>query len=89
MIESIRNTLVQWNKNFDDRVKLQYGYALLAIILLVTAGLIGLINQPISVLILWVVFALAILFIVNAIAWALLKTFVVDKLPKSLPRTKK
>ena len=88
MYESFKSAVITWNRTHDDRVKLQYVYAVTAIGLLIVAGVIGLVNDTISVSLLQVVFGLAVLFVVNAIAWALLKSFVLDRLPKSTPRKK-
>ncbi len=86
MVQAILDAVVVWNKRHDDRAKLQYVYAISAIILLVIAGLLGLVNTTISSYLLQATFFLAGLFFVNAVAWALTKSFIIDKLPRNQKR---
>lgn len=79
-MESVFNYLREWNKTTNERVKLQHVYACAAIALLVIAGLFGLVNSSISDLLLQLTFAAAALFVINAIAWALLDSFILQRL---------
>lgn len=80
MLESILNSLRTWSKQNDARTKLQHTYAALAILTLVAAGVVGLINYSLGQSILFVSIILALMFIANAVAWALLQSFVLDRL---------
>lgn len=75
-----------WNKRYDDRSKLQYVYAIGAGLTLLLAGLLGLVNTTLSTYLLQATFFLAVLFIVNAVAWALTKSFIIEKLPRTQKR---
>ncbi len=83
MIESISTSLKQWNKQNSERAKLQHVYAVSALILLVAAGLVGLLSDVASQQLLAVVFGLAVLFFANAVVWALLDSFVLQRIAKS------
>lgn len=84
----MQELLREWNKANNERVKLQYTYAVLAISFLVIAGLSSLINYELGMNILVLAFALTVIFFVNAIGWVLLDAFVLKRLPKSAPRKK-
>ena len=83
MFESITTSLKQWNKQNSERVKLQHVYAVTALILLVAAGLVGLLSDIASQQLLAVVFGLVVLFFANAVVWALLDSFVLQRLAKT------
>lgn len=89
MYESLKTTLSSWNESTSDRNKLQHFYIALAVLLLVAAGVIGLLNQNLGQQILALAIAAAAVFLVNSIAWALLQSFVLFRLrdEPSTPRT--
>lgn len=89
MYNSTRDFLVLWNKANDARTKLQQTYAAIVAIAVVFAGLVSLLNPYYGQMLLQFAIITAALFIVNALAWALLQTFVLDKLPKNVTRTRK
>lgn len=88
MIQTIRDLLVDWNANYGERAKLQHAYLVACVCGIVLAGLVGLLNYDASRAILRVCFAGLGIVVVNAIAWALLFSFVINKLPKK-PITRK
>lgn len=75
-----------WNKRHDDRSKLQYVYVISAAVTLILAGLLGLVNATISAYLLQATFILSCLFVANAIAWALTKSFIIEKLQRTQKR---
>ena len=81
--------LRDWNKKHNERVKLQYAYAATALTLLVLAGLVGLLNDELGRTLLVYVFAITIIFFVNAIAWALLESFVLRRISTRTTTSKK
>lgn len=89
MYNSTRDFLVQWNKANDSRTKLQQTYASLVATAVVLAGLVSLLNPYYGQMLLRFAVILAGLFIVNALAWALLQTFVLNKLPRNVTRKRK
>lgn len=74
--------LTQWNKDTDERVKLQYAYAIGGATLLVVAGLIGLFNYPLGQFLLPIALVAISIFFINAIVWALLTAFVFIRLKR-------
>lgn len=83
MFKTIAESLKNWNKQHDSRTKLQHAYVATAVIMLVLAGLTSLINYSLGQNILTVALASIALFVINAIAWALLQSFVIAKVAKS------
>ena len=81
MITALKTMLAEWNTRYSERVKLQHAYVVLSIVGIVVAGLVGLLNYDASRTILRVCFFGLGIFLVNAIAWALLYSLVVNKLP--------
>jgi hypothetical protein len=73
--------LSDWNAAYSERAKLQHAYLVAAVVGIVIAGLVGLLNYDASRAILRVCFAGLGIVLVNAIAWALLYSFVINKLP--------
>ena len=82
MINSLLQSLKQWNKTNNERSKLQHVYAVTALVLLVIAGLVGLLSDGASQQILVVVFGLTVVFFANAVAWALLDSFVLQRITR-------
>ncbi len=82
MMNALHELLIDWNKTHDARSKLQHAYGVSAICLVVIAGLTSLINYNLGQSILFVAAVTALIFIANAVLWALLESFVVSKLTR-------
>ena len=82
MYKSLKKALQSWNDETNERQKLQHVYVALVIVLVVVAGLVGLVNYQLSQNILMLVFAAAVLFVTNTIVWALLQSLVLLPLDK-------
>lgn len=82
MIQTIKDLIIDWNATYGERAKLQHAYLVVCIVGIVLAGLVGLLNYDASRAILRVCFAGLGIVVINAIAWALLFSFVINKLPK-------
>ncbi len=82
MYSVLIDALRQWNKDTDRQSKLQHLYIIAAIIVLVVAGLVSLLNFDLGQRLLSVALGLAAVFVVNAIAWALADSFIVSRLAK-------
>lgn len=80
MLASFIESLQTWNKAHDTRSKLQHSYIVLAIATLVLAGLIGLINYNLGQSVLVLACGLILMFIANAVLWALLESFLLNRL---------
>lgn len=91
MYQRVLTYLTQWNKDTDERVKLQYAYAFGGAALLVIAGLIGLFNYSLGQFLLPIALAAIAIFFINAIVWALLTAFIFLRLerPAAKSRAKK
>ena len=59
----------------SDLAKLQYGYAFVVLVTLVIAGLIGLLNQEVSRLILSIAGVATLVFFVNLVSFAVINLF--------------
>jgi drug/metabolite transporter (DMT)-like permease len=90
MLESLKDTLVTWQAKNDDRIKLQHVYIILAVSLLLVAGVIGLINRELGQNVLTIAIVSAVMFLLNAVVWALLQSALLSRLParRSTPRKK-
>lgn len=83
-------SLIQnWNKQYNDFSKLQHVYGILAISILVIAGLISLVNNSLGQSILFISVMLSFAFVANGILWALLNTFVLRRFLQTKPKNKK
>ena len=91
MLQAIKELLINWNTTHSERVKLQHAYLAACIFGLVAAGLVGLLNYDASRTILRVCFAGLGIFVVNAIAWALLNSLVLTRFTvrRSMPAPRK
>jgi hypothetical protein len=89
MIQTLKDMLADWNARYSERAKLQHAYLAAIVFGIVLAGLVGLLNYDASRAILRVCFAGLGIVVVNAIGWALLFSFVVNKLPKKTNSTSK
>ncbi|OGL21961.1 hypothetical protein A2707_01245 [Candidatus Saccharibacteria bacterium RIFCSPHIGHO2_01_FULL_45_15] len=80
MYQSFKSSLSSWSEETTDRQKLQHTYVAVAVLLLVAAGVIGLLNQSLGQQILALAIAAAAIFLINAVAWALLQSSVLLRL---------
>lgn len=79
MFQSLRESLQTWNKTNSNHAKLQHTYVVLTVATVVLAGLVGLINYNLGQSILFGAIVLALVFITNAVVWALLESFVLSR----------
>lgn len=80
MIDVIQKALHEWSNTTDGREKLQHTYIVAAITLVLAAGIIGLINYDLGQKLLFVAILAVAMFFINAVAWALLQSFILLKL---------
>lgn len=88
-MKSIRAFLSNWNTTYSDRTKLQHGYAVLAVISLIVAGLVSLINYNLGQSLLFIAIVVTLVFIGNGVVWALINTFIIPTVPPRSRQTKK
>jgi cell division protein FtsW (lipid II flippase) len=79
-MELLQSFLREWNKETNERAKLQRAYIALVAIIIIIAGLITLVNADLGHLIVTVAGLLALACFTNAVLWALLKSFVIDRI---------
>lgn len=89
MIQTIKELLTDWNLKHGERAKMQHAYIALSLAGFVVAGLVGLLNYDASRAILRLSFYGLAIFAVNAVLWALLFGFVINKLPTRRPTSRK
>lgn len=82
MFTTLIMSLQNWNLNYDARQKLQHTYLIVTIGLILGAGIIGLINYDLGQRILLGAFICIAVFLFNAVAWALLQSFVLLRIPE-------
>ncbi len=82
MIQSFKEMLSNWNAEHGERAKLQHAYIVAAIVGIVLAGLVGLLNRDLSQVIVTVSLASLAIWLANVLVWALLYSLVIVKLPK-------
>lgn len=80
MIESFKTSLALWHAKTSDRTKLQHAYIIAAVVLLIGAGIIGLLNRELGQNILSVAILCAGLFLTNAVIWSLLQSAVLSRI---------
>lgn len=80
LLAQLRATLISWHKTTDERAKLQHSYIAIAVLLVIMAGLVGLVNYGYGQGLLQLALGVFIIFVVNAIIWALLQSFVFTRL---------
>ena len=80
MFESMKETLTSWNVKTSERAKLQHAYIVIAVALLIVAGVVGLLNRELGQNILVISIISAAMFLANAIAWSLLQSALLFRL---------
>ena len=88
MYNTAKTSLTSWNDRTSDREKIQHVYIAVAITALLAAGIFGLANQTLGRQVLTIAIIAGAAFLVNALAWALLQSFVLFKL-ETKPSKKK
>lgn len=72
MYKTLLQSIRQWNATYSERSKLQHSYIAFAIIAIIMAGLVGLVDYDLSQRLTGIALLLLGVFFVNLIAWTLL-----------------
>ena len=80
MFESFKESLISWQSRNSDRAKMQQTYIALSILLLLAAGVIGLLNRELGQNILAVAIVSAAMFLINAVVWSLLQSALLSRI---------
>ena len=89
MIENIIDYLYEWKKNTSERQKLQHIYISAAILILIIAGLISLIDAPLGRdAARFAVLSVGI-FVANAVVWSLVDSMLLKRIPTRTRKKRK
>ena len=83
------DVLSAWNKSTPERVKLQHVYIAIIIAVTVVAGLVSLINVQLGRQLITVAGIALVAVIANALTWALIRVYLLDRLDRKRPNSKK
>ena len=83
------DVLRAWNKSTPERVKLQHVYIAIIIAVTVVAGLVSLINAQLGRQLITVAGIALVAVIANALTWALIRVYLLDRLDRKRPVGKK
>lgn len=85
MFETLKESLISWNVKNGERAKMQHAYILIAVALLISAGIVGLMNRELGQNVLMVAILSATMFLANAVVWSLLQSAVLSRIPGRRP----
>ena len=76
----IKQLLIDWNSEKNQRIKLQQAYLVLVVLMATASGLVNLVNLSIGRAIIISAAVLALVYIVNSISWLVLDMIVSKKI---------
>jgi energy-converting hydrogenase Eha subunit A len=80
MLKYLENFLIDWKKETTDRQKLQSVYLSLAVLTLVVAGVVALVNAELGQYISYVAGMAFVAYLVNAVVWKLVVDSLVERI---------
>ena len=80
MMSIIKQLLIDWNSEKNQRIKLQQAYLVLVVLMAIASGLVTLVNLSLGRTIIMSAAALALVYIVNSISWLVLDMIVSKKI---------
>jgi cell division protein FtsW (lipid II flippase) len=90
MFETLKDSFISWNSKTSERAQMQQAYIVIAVTLLVTAGIVGLMNHDLGQNVLMLSILSAGMFLVNAVVWSLLQSAVISRIkPRRTPAPRK
>lgn len=84
----LKDMFALWQKQ-SDLMKLQYAYAVVVVVTLVAAGLVGLLNQNVSWQILSITWIAAVAFFMNLVSFGLVNLLAQQQPQKPVARLRK
>jgi hypothetical protein len=75
-MDFVKELLNNWRTR-NDRVKLQHAYLAIAFISIVVSGIVGLLNSSVGRKLAYISLAAIVIYLVNAVIWALVNSSVV------------
>ena len=80
MMSIIKQLLIDWNSEKNQRIKLQQAYLVLVVLMAIASGLVTLVNISLGRAIIMSAAILALVYIVNSISWLVLDMIVSKKI---------
>ena len=76
----IKQLLIDWNSEKNQRIKLQQAYLVIVVLMAIASGLVTLVNISLGRTIIMSAAILALVYIVNSISWLVLDMIVSKKI---------
>ena len=76
MMSIIKQLLIDWNSEKNQRIKLQQAYLVIVVLMAIASGLVTLVNISLGRAIIMSAAILALVYIVNSISWLVLDMIV-------------
>ena len=80
MMSIIKQLLIDWNSEKNQRIKLQQAYLVLVVLMAIASGLVTLVNISLGRTIIMSAAILALVYVVNSISWLVLDMIVSKKI---------
>ena len=80
MMSIIKQLLIDWNSEKNQRIKLQQAYLVIVVLMAIASGLVTLVNISLGRSIIMFAAILALVYIVNSISWLVLDMIVSKKI---------
>ena len=80
MMSIIKQLLIDWNSEKNQRIKLQQAYLVLVVLMAIASGLVTLVSLSLGRAIIMSAAVLALVYIVNGISWLVLDMIVSKKI---------
>ena len=80
MMSIIKQLLIDWNSEKNQRIKLQQAYLVLVVLLAIASGLVTLVNLSLGRTIIMSAAILALVYVVNSVSWLVLDMIVSKKI---------
>lgn len=80
MFNALYNAILEWNRTASERQKLQHSYFTIAIVILLIAGLVSLLDSQAGKDLLVVSVAAGAIFLVNAVLWSIVDSVLITRL---------
>ena len=80
MMSIIKQLLIDWNSEKNQRIKLQQAYLVLVVLMAIASGLVTLVNLSLGRTIIMSAAILALVYVVNSVSWLVLDMIVSKKI---------
>ena len=80
MMSIIKQLLIDWNSEKNQRIKLQQAYLVIVVLMAIASGLVTLVNLSLGRTIIMSAAILALVYVVNSISWLVLDMIVSKKI---------